>query len=438
MTGMLVTGAVLVGSAGRAEAAPRVLSCGAVVSSSVTLARDIGPCTGDGIDIVASGITVNLNGHTITGSNATNRTTKDQIGVHLLNVKGVTVTGPGTISKFDAGVVIDGGSGNAVKRLNVTANVAHVLLTSDGLDPVALGTVPPPGSPPGTQGGYQTALYNLPCDYGDGILVDTSSSNTLTGNTASGNGPFSGISLLNASGGNTVVRNVAKDQLVSNLEPENVLAAGQRIPGPCGPFQAGPTGQGRPNQDTGIRIEGPGATNNLVSKNQATGNQLEGISIHANVCPGNPLGIPATAPNTNNVISDNKVMKNGFADTTDGIAILQQGPANVVCTAFQNTISGNLSTGNAKDGIYVGGRGSHDNTIVRNTVNSNGRDGIYVSGPSGTGATALPGAINNTITGNNGHGNAMYDAFDGNLTPPCDNNRWTFNSFGVVNQTCIR
>jgi len=417
LTGLLLSGTVLVGSAGRAEAAPptRTLACGAVLSASVTLANDVGPCTGDGIDIVASGITVNLNGHRIVGTNATNMTSRAQLGVHLINVNGVTLTGPGTITKFDAGVSVEGGQGNTVKRLDVKFNVAHVLLTNDGLDPTAAD--------------YLTRLYALPCDYGDGIIVDTSSSNSIVGNTATGNGPFSGISLVGASTGNTLLRNTSTKNKVSNLEPNGTTA------GPCGPFSAAGTGQGRPHQDIGIRIEGPGATNNLVAKNHATENQLEGISVHGNICPGRPAPLPpnGTVPNSNNVIEGNTVTGNGFADTTDGIAILSQGPFNTVCFAYNITIRDNVSNGNAQDGISVPNRGSHDNTIVRNTVRDNGRDGIHISGPSGP----APGAVNNTITANLGRGNGSFDGFDGNLTPPCDNNKWTFNSLAVVNQTCI-
>jgi len=421
---MLVSGTILVGSAARAEAEPaRVVGCGAQISSDLKLANDVGPCVGDGLDVVASGITLDLNGHTITGSNATNRTTRAQIGVYLKGVSNVTVRGEATISKFDAGVSVEGGKGNTVERLNVSGNIAHVLLTSDGLNPAAPD--------------YLDRLYGLPCDYGDGIIVDGSTGNTITGNTAKGNGPFSGISLVGASSGNVVSKNSSLDNLVSNLEPDGVTS------GPCGPFGAGATGQGRANQDIGIRIEGPGATHNLVTKNDSSGNQLEGISVHGNICPGNPIGVPPTAPNDYNVIDKNTTNKNGFADTTDGISVLSQGPAGIVCVASNTTITKNTSTGNARDGIFIAGRGSHDNTIEKNTVDGNGRSGIYLSGPTAmrpppNPRPATPGAINNTITGNEGHGNTSFDAFDGNLTPPCDNNHWTGNRFGTVNQTCIQ
>jgi hypothetical protein len=376
------------------------------VTTSVTLTADIGPCpsTTDGIDIVASGITVDLNGHTITGTNSTNTTLNEPVGIGLMNVHNVTVTGPGTVQDFDAGVSVNGGSGNKITGITAQNNVAHVLLT--GGDP----SVP---------------LYQQPCDYGDGITTDNSTSNVISDNTTTGNGPFSGISLVDASSYDKVIHNKSYNNQVSNLESDGVT------PGPCGPFSANAVGQGRPHQDIGIRIEGPGATNNVVEDNQAISNQLEGISIHGNVCPNNPAGVPAGLPNIHNLVENNLVQSNGFADTTDGIGVLTQGPPGIVCVAYDNSIIGNTSDYNANDGIDLGGRGSSGNTVSNNVTDFNGNDGIELSGP----AAGLAGTINSILTNNEGHGNAVYDGADGN--PGCDNNTWKNNRFVTVNQSCV-
>ncbi|HWF36436.1 MAG TPA: right-handed parallel beta-helix repeat-containing protein, partial [Solirubrobacteraceae bacterium] len=162
------------------------LSCGAQVTTSVTLTADIGPCppSTDGIDIVASGIRVNLNGHSITGTNSTNNTTSEPVGIGLMNVHDVTLTGPGTVQNFDAGVSVNGGYGNTIKNLTAQNNVAHVLF-SGGVDP--------------------TNLEATPCDYGDGVLTDNSNNNLIQNVTATGNGPFDGIALVDASNYNKVV-----------------------------------------------------------------------------------------------------------------------------------------------------------------------------------------------------------------------------------------
>ncbi|MDQ4069725.1 MAG: hypothetical protein M3203_09710, partial [Actinomycetota bacterium] len=38
------------------------LACGAVITRSVTLHADVGPCSGDGLVVVADRVRVNLNG----------------------------------------------------------------------------------------------------------------------------------------------------------------------------------------------------------------------------------------------------------------------------------------------------------------------------------------------------------------------------------------
>ncbi|MDQ6615010.1 MAG: right-handed parallel beta-helix repeat-containing protein [Actinomycetota bacterium] len=376
-----------------ARAAGQAVSCGAKITVNTTLTSDLGPCPGDGVDIAADGITLNLNGHSITGSDTSNTTVNEQTGVNLVNVRGVTVTGPGTITAFDAGVGVTGGSSNTVKRLGIHDNIAHVLL-SGGV----------PGDPQST-----------PCNLGDGIAVDNSTSNHITGNTVNHNGPFSGIALVNSS-----VRNIVDYNRSINNSVPNDLPGGAGS-GPCG----------REHQDIGIRVEGPGAQHNTIAHNTSTDNLLEGISIHSNVCA-------SARPNNDNMIEYNTVLRNGFADNTDGISILQQGPLGVVCPSFGNRIIGNVSNGNSHDGIFVAGRGSHDNKIIGNTVANNGNDGIELRGPSRDAQGNLaPGSVNNTITNNVGRGNGSFDGFDFNLSPPCDHNIWAANRFGSVNQPCV-
>jgi parallel beta-helix repeat protein len=403
------TGTVI---AGAAPAAASPVGCGMVVTQSITLTHNLGPCPGDGLDVVASGVVVNLNGFTIIGSDTTNTSgaaEDQQIGVHLLNVQGVIVTGPGAITKFDAGVGIDGGSGNLVKDLNVHDNVAHVILTGDNN-----------GGDPDLDA----------CDFGDGITTDNSSANTISNNTVTRNGPFSGISLVDNSDNNVVTGNAVFNNTVPNdigLVPGN--------PGPCGPFGASITGPGREHQDTGIRMEGPGANGNMVVANRVTDNMLSGIAVFDNICAVNPIGLPnGTPPNDGNVIQSNTVLRNGGTDKLDGISTLQQGPTGTVCVPSNTTIVANTTNNNTGNGISLGGRGSHDNIVTGNTANNNGIDGIHLTGPpNGT----VPGAINNTIAGNTALGNVRWDAFDGTFNPPCDNNHWTGNHFVKVNQSCI-
>jgi len=401
----------MVGMAGPAGAAH--VQCGEVITASVTLDSDVGPCPDFGLHVAASGITVNLNGHRVFGANGPEETA----GIHLMNVSGVTVTN-GVVEGFDAGVAVDGGRGNTIENLVVRNNINDLSTTEEE-----------------------------PCIYGDGITTNGSDNNRIVSNQAFNNGPYSGISLVGDSDGNLVQGNLVQDNNVSNILPNG-------DEGPCGPFLASGPGPGRPHQDIGIRIEGPGANNNRVEANTVRHNQLNGITVHGHVCnpPPPPDGMPPRPPqdpNTNNTISANIVERNGTPDTgasptepTDGISLLRQGPLTVVCVAFNNTIEGNTSVLNGRHGVFLGAP-TKNNTVNRNVVNSNTGDGIRVSGrPVQNGQPVIdpttgqpfPGAVDNLLFQNQGAGNVEHDGHDDN--PDCDNNRWKNNKFATVNQPC--
>lgn len=409
---LAAAGLSLAGLGGVADAAPEA-RCGQRIIKDTVLTTDVGPCANDGLVIAADGITLDLNGHTVSG-----RVAKvEQSGILFKGVSGSTVKN-GTVTGFDAGVNIEGGSGNTVRGVTARDNVNHSVVSGN----------------------------DWPCELGDGITVAESRNNRILNNTVTGNGPYSGISIVFNSDANTVAGNNVYENDIPNVQPDGTTA-------PCGaPFA-------RPNQDIGIRIEGPGADANVVGNarfnegtradpnfvdydgNTVADNQLYGITIHGYVC--NPReGDPPGANNTQNIIRSNTVTGNGFAGPNefgDGIAILSQGPVGTVCVSHTNSILSNTSDGNAQDGIFLGGRASSNNTVNSNAVNGNGRHGINVTGPT---ATAL-GSINNTLVGNSGSGNgtnavipgAKYDGFDGN--PSCDNNGWHGNTFTTVNQPCV-
>lgn len=149
-----------------------VVSCGAVLNSSVRLSSDVGPCQTGGIIVAASNVVIDLNGHRIIGSPGTG----DGVGIRLQSVSGVVVK-KGTIANFDAGIVIAGGSANKVTKVRAVGNI-------------------------GAPGGL----------FGDGILITGSSSNLVRENEVRSNGPFSGISVFGqGAAGNKVSRNVVQD-----------------------------------------------------------------------------------------------------------------------------------------------------------------------------------------------------------------------------------
>jgi parallel beta-helix repeat protein len=104
-------------AAGPALAQP--LGCGAVVTQSVTLAADLLDCQGDGLVIGASGITVDLNGHTISGQIISGGD-PDQVGIdNSAGHDGVTIRN-GVVRHFArGGVHLVGTDRNRVQELRM-------------------------------------------------------------------------------------------------------------------------------------------------------------------------------------------------------------------------------------------------------------------------------------------------------------------------------
>lgn len=141
--------------------------CGRVVTKTLKLKADLGPCEGDGLVVAADNIVIDLDGHTISGTDGPT----DNVGIRLTGRRGVQIKGratktraKGTVRGFDAGVALIGGSGNTVRDLNIRDNL---------------------GSP-------DTATY------GDGIGVFFSSDNRIRDSIIDNNGPYDGIGILGA------------------------------------------------------------------------------------------------------------------------------------------------------------------------------------------------------------------------------------------------
>jgi parallel beta-helix repeat protein len=361
-------------------------------------------------------VTLDLNGHTLRGDPAARAAaqrptdpdqSKDRAGIVLRRVSGSTVR-DGTVEQFDAGIAIRGGSGNVVDNVTVQDNINYRVVTGVDADPG-------PTTPS--------------CDYGDGIAVFNSEANVVEDSRIVNNGPLSGVSLVEDSDGNKVSRNVIADNDVVNRTP-----LGLNTVCGTGPDQ-GPMSRGRTMQDSGVRIEGPGADDNRVQRNEVTANGLTGIAIHGYVCrPPATSPFPPAPNNGGNLVFKNTVSNtgsDGLDPIADGIATLQQGPPSVVCVASGNTIKNNVSTDNDRHGIFMGGRGSSDNRVINNRTDDNAGDGLHLEGPQG----GKPGAIDNKLLANKGSGNAGFDGFDGN--EDCDNNLWRGSKFGSVNQPCV-
>jgi hypothetical protein len=109
---LVVVSAVVALVSGAAGHAAGGLACGDLVTTSVTLTADLSGCGGDGLTVQGDNITVDLNGHALSGSG---------------QGTGITVTGSrntftdGTVSGFDMGLASTG-PGVTLRALAVTGN----------------------------------------------------------------------------------------------------------------------------------------------------------------------------------------------------------------------------------------------------------------------------------------------------------------------------
>jgi len=375
---------VLVGSAITSAGAGTRVACGARINRNTTLASDVGPCRGDGIVVTADNITLNLNGHRVFG-NAAPEAQGDFAGIRLLRTTGVTVTG-GTVDHFAAGVVVQRGSANTVDNI-----VAH-----DNISPC--------------EGEVNTQSPGL---LGDGIVIFSSVGNRIQNNRAEHNGPFSGISLVADT--NRTTGQLAGPVPRANLVTHNTVKDSMTCFG-----------------DMGIRIEGPGATQNVVSSNTVSGSLNEGIAVHSVLArdiagfgvtcsdpianpdlPPCPVFSPANPANTDNQILDNFSFENGQGPPVAGISL--------IAFPFNNNPSGNLIKGNR--------------------VERNGGSGISVVAGD-VGPPLFYGATNNVIVRNTAVDNDTanlpdrFDLIDNSTDRPCDHNQWLANVYGTAFPAC--
>ncbi len=286
------------------------VECGEVITEHTVLANDVGPCPDNGIVVGADRIRLDLNGHRVFGTPDAG----DGAGVLLRQRTGVHVTG-GTVSNFDAGVAIVGGSGNKVTDITARDNIGHT----------------------GTSGGGEDVQF------GDGIAILSSTDNLVARNRVIHNGPFSGIGLFQQvdgdhprqitgpTSGNRILHNVVADNDVCRVPPGD--------PG----FPSGFC------DNDGIRLE-PGVHDNVVSNNVVTGSALDGIALFFRAA--------------DNVVTNNVVSDNGF----HGAAHRKGDGIRVFLEADRTRINANRVFDNAAYGIIVG---SLDNKILGNKTGGN-------------------------------------------------------------------
>lgn len=224
------------------------------------LTTDVGPCAPgvDGIDISASNVTLQLAGHTITGT-ATAGTCDNAFGISIFSsgpmLTNVNVLGPGTINNFVLGFDAANSANSSVKFVKVNANCPD-LGFAEGIE------IDPPGVHWTLQGnvvrgpGDSTAgivlfqvnnnivvqnnvndsfsfvdssnnviVNNTASDNDGGIFLITvtlgSNNNQVSANTTSNNGANGGLVITVGSGGNHISGNKSFNNLPFDTEDDN-------------------------------------------------------------------------------------------------------------------------------------------------------------------------------------------------------------------------
>lgn len=240
---------------------------------------------------------------------------------------------------------------------------------------------------------YDNVGPNASGIYGEGIQVFRDGGHTFTNNLVFDNGPFSGINAY-TSVGNTFDRNTVFNNNIITEDDHH-------------------GGSGQIMQDIGIWIINLASTpasssQNVITNNRVVGNGLDGIQL--------------SRFSNDNVVSGNVSANNGFGQPA-GFGVPARSPS-------------------CADGDGVANFGSF-NEVGDNVTSGNGGNGIavYRSVSSGTPVGGQSNVVEGNRSFNNGSGvncaGIAFDLLDANLSPPCDANTWSSNTFGTKNLSCI-
>ena len=200
-----------------------IASCGQVITEDVTLTSDLNCSNGDGLIVGASGITINMNGYSISsgngpssqdpttnsgngpGSEARTADYDGSSGILVANADNVAISGLGEISGFSRGVTFLGSSGGALTDVQLANNdIGAVVANSEGTE-ISRNTLTNNGIAvvSDSSNGGVTAFNQIVANLEEGILILGSSDNVVAANNMYGNGA-NGIYLDPMSEGNHI------------------------------------------------------------------------------------------------------------------------------------------------------------------------------------------------------------------------------------------
>jgi parallel beta-helix repeat protein len=355
--------AVMVPAAQPAAGAGANVSCGQTLTQSTTLTNDLVDCPGNGLLVGADNIRIDLNGHTIDGTNAR------KPGTAGIQTKGrranVTIVN-GTVTDFYFNGVSLSGRGNAVRKVTVR-NIGAGCRQGDICVGISLMNCR------GCTVADSVVSNAVHAFRANGINVDESPGARVMRNRVRRNAG-EGISMFHS----------PASHIVGNTFDEN--------------------------KGDGIHVNS-GSDSTWVTGNEARGNRNAGIAV----------GASRKAHVLDNEVSGNGDLGLLLFDLADSVArgnrargngtgiVLYAGQAGVAQfggkhAATHNQLVGNKAMQNARAGVLVRGDGgkdvADDNLISGNVANGNGRDGGIVIQGKATG-NKLRG---NTADGNKGRG----------------------------------
>ena len=113
------------GAAPAASSSSSNAACGQVVSGVVNLTANLNCSSGDGIIVGGPNTVINMNGFSITGPGQDS----SKVGIMVPNVDNVVVNGPGSISNFQAGVLLTGATGFTINSVILSNNQIGTFMT---------------------------------------------------------------------------------------------------------------------------------------------------------------------------------------------------------------------------------------------------------------------------------------------------------------------
>jgi parallel beta-helix repeat protein len=382
---LVAGGCVFLGASSAGAGVPAV-HCGSTLTRSTTLTADLVGCTGTGLVIGADGITVNLNGHTISGTNAAGGE-----GIADDGHGGVRIIG-GRITDFRLnGIGIRGSQGSLVRGVTVRR------IGAGGLEgePVSAGILL--SDSPSSQAIGNDVSNDVAAYQSDALDVLNSSATLVQGNHLSHNN-WDGLALIQSpssriignrfdvNGNNGVEVNGGSDGvwMAANGADGNtnigiVAGSGQKI---------SVVGNSAQRNDTGLFFFD--LHNSLISLNSASGNR-DGLDLS-----GGQFG-----SDQNRVVGNN-----ASRNTSTGISLFEAANNNTVAGNIANQNQGPIDNGG---GIVIAS--ATGNQLFANSANANLDSGILLveDTPGDTAGNSLKG---NSANRNQNHG---IDAVTGTI-----------------------